>query len=337
MRKIKKETIKTILKNTMLFILTLAFIFVFQTLFGVQNTLLAVSLSVGLVSFPVVDYNIKPFSMTFIIICLYTVTTIVPQFSLYSPWLSLPINFILVVFIIALSHEPELLKPSISFLINFIFLQSMPVTWQEFPPRIIGAITGSILVAIVTLLFWQKRGYGKGEHSRNLKQQVQLCSINRSYIFRMSLGVSLAMWLGLVLHLKKPLWLSIVVMSLTQLEFSETLERIKHRFLGTLVGVILFFIVFQLLVPQEYAMLVILAIGYFGYFMPDYKYKQVINAISALNASLVLLDTPMAITNRILCLIAGIIIVLVIYMFAYLYKKMQRIYRHKRYLEMKKA
>lgn len=334
MHKIKKETIHLIIKNTLLFIMTLTFIFAFQTLFGTSNILLAVSLSVGLVSFPVIDYNIKPMTMTFIIIFLYTLTSIIPQFSLYSPWLSLPINFLLVVIVIALSHEPELLKPSISFLINFIFLQSMPVSLQEFPTRLIGAILGSIFVACITLVFWKKRGYGTSEHSRNLKQQMQLCIINRSYIFRMSLGVSLAMLIGALLHLKKPLWLSIVVMSLTQLEFSETLERIKHRFLGTLVGVVLFFIFFQIIIPKQYAMIVILAIGYFSYFVPEYKYKQVVNAISALNASLVLLDTPMAITNRILCLIGGILIVLVIYMFAYLYKIVKRRYRHKKYLQV---
>ena len=84
-------------------------------------------------------------------------------------------------------------------------------------------------------------------------------------------------------------------MSLTQLEFSETLERIKHRFIGTLIGVVLFFIFFQVLIPQKYAIWVVMLLGYVGFFLPDYKYKQVINAVSALNASLVILDTMTAI------------------------------------------
>ena len=111
-------------------------------------------------------------------------------------------------------------------------------------------------------------------------------------------------------------------MSLTQLEFSETLERIKHRFIGTLIGVVLFFIFFQVLIPQKYAIWVVMLLGYVGFFLPDYKYKQVINAVSALNASLVILDTMTAIETRILCLTAGILIVLMIYLRTKLIRKL---------------
>ena len=58
-------------------------------------------------------------------------------------------------------------------------------------------------------------------------------------------------------------------------------------------------------------MAVILRLGYVSFFTPEYKYKQVVNAVSALNASLVLLDPTVAIINRCLCLLGGISIVLV--------------------------
>lgn len=89
----------------------------------------------------------------------------------------------------------------------------------------------------------------------------------------------------------------------------------------------LFFVFFQLLIPQQYAMLVIMLLGYIGFFLPEYKYKQVINAISALNASLVILDTKTAIENRLFCLVLGIVIVIVIYMLAGTARKVQRIQR----------
>ena len=63
-------------------------------------------------------------------------------------------------------------------------------------------------------------------------------------------------------------------------------------------------------------------LGYVGFFLPDYKYKQVINAVSALNASLVILDTMTAIETRILCLTAGILIVLMIYLMTKLIRKL---------------
>ena len=120
------------------------------------------------------------------------------------------------------------------------------------------------------------------------------------------------MLIGMLLQLKKPLWISIVVMSLTQLDFAETFQRIKHRAIGTVCGAVLFLVLFRVLIPEQYAGVAILAIGYISFFIPEYKYKQVVNAINALNASLVLLDTFTAIENRVLCLLAGIAIVLLL-------------------------
>lgn len=74
----------------------------------------------------------------------------------------------------------------------------------------------------------------------------------------MAAGITIAMFAASMLGLKKPLWISIVVMSLTQLQLNETLTRIKHRAFGTVVGVLVFVVVFQMIVPQQYSMLFIL-------------------------------------------------------------------------------
>ena len=66
-----------------------------------------------------------------------------------------------------------------------------------------------------------------------------------------------------------------------------------------------------------------LLIGYLsGFaFAKQYKYQQILNAINALNASLVLFDSQSAIGNRIFCLFVGIAIVLLINLAVFLWKK----------------
>ena len=167
-------------------------------------------------------------------------------------------------------------------------------------------------MAVITVIKWYWQGHGK--EGRGLKEQIRLCTVRKGYILRMSMGIAAAMFIGMVLHLRKPLWISIVVMSLTQLHYHETLERIRHRFLGNVLGILFFVVVFRMLVPESWAFGMVLFLGYISFFTSEYKYKQIVNAVSAINASLVLLDTSTAIENRLLCLAGGACIVLILYL-----------------------
>lgn len=314
---------KEILHNAFRFMINIGFVMIFQLLFGVENILTGVAIGVGFTMLPKMDLPIRPMTMFLITVVLYTGGGLVGQLALVSPWIAFPCYFAFCILIILLSNEPVEYKTNISFLLCFVFSQAAPVPWNHFMSRCSAVFFGGLFVGFCILISWHRQGYGK--NGRTLKEQIQLCTKNRSYMLRMSLGISIAMVIASLMGLKKPLWISIVVMSLTQLEFSETMERIRHRFIGTMIGVALFFLLFQMLIPQDYAMYFILFLGYLGFFLPDYKYKQIINAISALNASLVLLDGMSAIENRILCLIAGIIIVIIIYLATLVLRKMYRI------------
>lgn len=306
-----KEYGKIMIKNAIPFLVNLIFIMIFSQLFGQENILPAVAIGVGLTMLPLCNLQIKPWAASGIIFVLYVGSVLIGQTALISPVLAFPLNFLFVVLIILLSNEPADMKPSISFLLCFVFSQSTCVPWSQFPMRFLCAVIGSLLVIITCCIFWHRKGFNK--KGRTLTEQIKLCNKNHHYMFRMAFGISIAMLIGMVFHLKKPLWISIVVMSLTQLEFVETLNRMKYRVIGTILGIVLFFLVFQLILPQEYALYVIILLGYLGSFTEEYKYKQAINAVSALNASLVLLDTKEAILDRFLLLLLGIVIVLAIY------------------------
>ena len=308
-----------ILQNAFRFLVNVGFVFVFQMIFGMENTLVGVAIGVGFTMLPMCNLDLKPMTMFLIIVLLYGGSGLIGQVTLINPWLAFIGNFLFVSLIILLSNEPLHSKPNISFLLCFVFAQSTVVKWEQFPMRMMACVIGGLFVGGCVLWRWHSHHYGG---DIGFKEQILRCQKNRSYLLRMSFGIALAMLIGSLLQLRKPLWISIVVMSLTQLEFSETLERIKHRFIGTLIGVVLFFIFFQVLIPQKYAIWVVMLLGYVGFFLPDYKYKQVINAVSALNASLVILDTMTAIETRILCLTAGILILLMIYLMTKLIRKL---------------
>lgn len=304
----KKSFAHSLYVNALQFIFTVGFVMLYQTLFGGENTLVGVAIGVGWTMYPKMELGIRPKSFAIITVFLYCFTALAGNTALLTPWLALILNFIVVVVLLLGSLAPVDIKPSITFLLCFVFAQATPVPLEALPMRLLGALTSSLFVALTTYLYWRHYGYGKD--GMRIKEVIQASSVHKSYILRMAFGLAIAMFIGMWFHLPKPLWISIVVMSLTQVEFHETLERIKHRSFATIVGVIAFIVVFDYIIPQEYAFIVVLLLGYFSYFAPAYKYKQVVNAICAINASLLFLDSLQAIENRFFCLFGGILIVL---------------------------
>ena len=67
----KESLLWKIIHNAFRFLISLAFIIVFQTLFGVENTLLGVAISVGFTMLPMCNLDIKPWTMFWIIVILY--------------------------------------------------------------------------------------------------------------------------------------------------------------------------------------------------------------------------------------------------------------------------
>lgn len=311
--------------NLLRCIFSVLFVTIFQMIFGAENTLVGVAVSVGVTMYPECYTGLRPLSMGIAIVVLITGGGIVSQFYFASPWLALPVNFLFGLLIMTFTSQPAMLQPAIVYLLTFVFAQATAVPMALFKRRLLACLIGGFLVAAITLICWKRRGYGANGHT--LAEHAKQCLEHPGYILRMSTGLSAAMFIGMILHVKKPLWISIVVMSLTQPEYTDTKARIKNRSIGTMCGFIAFIFLLRFLIPERFHIFFILFLGYIGFFTTKYRYKQIINAICALNASLLLLDTPHALLNRALCLVTGIIIVLILWK---LELTIQKIYRKRK-------
>lgn len=294
------------------FLFILGFVTGFQLLFGAENTLIGVAIGVGLTMFPAGYTGVRRGTAGGMIFGLYVAAVLVGQCALLPLWLALPAYALFTVLLLAVSMEPDLLKPSVTFLLCFVFAQSAPVPWERLPLRLAGTACAAGVTALVTMLAWRRRGQG-GADARGLREQIACSVPYRGYILRMALGLTAAMGIAAALGLHKPLWLSIVVMSLTQIEPDEMFPRMKYRALGTLIGAAVFCVLFLGILPDSLHGLAILVIGYLSYFAPAYRYKQIVNTISALYASMTLLQVPAAVCARMLCFAGGLAIVLALY------------------------
>lgn len=309
---------KLFFENTFRFIAMMIFINLYMTLFGPANTLVGVAIAVAFMTYPSLDMNISPIHMAFLIFFLLIGSGLSSASTLFHPAIAFLINTSYIIILLLFTSEPSAYKPYMPFLLCFIFCQSVPVQGQELVLRMTGITVCALGTALYTFLMWKKNGYG--QEPLSLKEQILHSTHHRGFILRLSFGISVAMLLGTVLHIQKPLWISIVVMSLTQIELKDTLLRIKHRTIGTILGILIFIVVFQYLVPPKYVFILVFLIGYINNFIKEYKYTQILNAVNAINASLVMLDTSTAIENRVMCLLCGILIVLIFYVLHFIYQ-----------------
>ncbi len=311
-----------ILTNAVKFAFNVVFAYVYQMIFGPENTLAGVAVNIGFTTLPDMDVGILPLPMCGIIIVLYTLAGIVSQFAYAPIGVAFIVYFLFVVVILLLSSEPIAMKTSISFLLCFVFCQANPVSAERLPIRLLSLFIGGVLVSLWLLFRWKHHGIGK--NGRTLMEQIRFCAKRPGYIFRCALGISTAMVIGMAFGLKRPMWISIVVMSLTQVTFEDTKMRIKYRSMATVLGVAVFSGIMVRFIPPQYAMVFILSIGYLSFFTSQYKYTQIVNAICALNASLFLLDAQTAVVERITWLAVGIVLVLAVWGIEYIIKRFNK-------------
>lgn len=304
----KSKFIGKIKHNTFRFLAMMGFIMAYMAIFGEENTLPGVAIYVGIMMFPKMNTGIKLYDMLIMIATLFIGSGLVAQIGVISPWLALPLNIIYIFITMIVTTEPAPYKMNMVFLLPLLFCQSVPVSIDLFPKRMVGILIATGITVAVTYIEWKKRGYG--EDGRTLKEQIKEGMKYVDVSARMALGVSIAILIAALMNSAKPLWVSIVVMSLTQIDTSDMVDRIKYRTIATVCGIFFFSIVFGYIFPVEYAAILVMILGYVGFFIDEYKYKQFINFISSINASLIIFNAETAMVNRFIGLFMGIVIVL---------------------------
>lgn len=144
------------------------------------------------------------------------------------------------------------------------------------------------------------------------KRNFNINSIRFSYALKIALATSLSGFIMDYFKIPEGRWIMFTVFSLIQPYSENCIIRTKKRIQGTLVGGILVVILFSIAKDQSLRGLIILAAGYIGTYMTDYKYLIVCNTISAIGSAAIIGNVSVLSFNRVLWVIVGTIIALVI-------------------------
>lgn len=145
---------KTIITNTITFIIVMTFVITFKSIFGNENTLIGVATITATLMFLDRDFTGSPLKNTLKFIGVNLLIGLGASLIVISNiWLGLLINFI-VVFIFSYIFTYNLRQPLyVPFGLQYIFLLATPVPLDRLGIRILALIFAALLIMLVQLLF----------------------------------------------------------------------------------------------------------------------------------------------------------------------------------------
>ena len=251
------------------------------TFFGSENNAMTVGLFCILLSIRFVDfgYCIKDSMLNLAIV--FALLLLAPVAAAQvPPLIGFAIHFVAVGTILAMTCiQPEMGNGGL-YGFAYVFLAGNPVTGEAFVNRCWVTLIGFVVCGAI---FYAK--HRKKHQNVRFLQVSGKFSIKNSknrWQLRLSLGVSLLLLIGAIFHLKQWVWAGFACSSLLSY-YSPTgvRERSGHRILGTILGSVAFFVVYQITPPMFHSLFGPLCGVVLG-FCVDYKYKTAINCFSAL-------------------------------------------------------
>lgn len=297
---------KKLFSKLALFIFIMAFIAVFTSVFSAENSYIGVAIVTGLTMFNVIDLYIPYKKSPFLITGLFMLIGVSAYLSNLNPFLGFFINFFTIIIFLTPTSVKMEFKAYMPFILCYIFIQSNPVPDSHMPMRLLSLFVGGLLVSGVYVFYHRKTTYDTSILS--LYKLLNPNTLHFQFIMRMALGEAIAMFLGDFFNIPRYMWIALTIMSLTQPFYANTKERIKYRFAGTIIGALVFSVIFKQVIPDEYLAVCFLILNYIYSFITDYKVQMVFITVNSLNAAMILFDTKTSIFLRIIMICSGIVI-----------------------------
>lgn len=301
--------LKTALDNLKIIVSIVLFISLYNVFFTTENTLIGVGIITALLMFKDVNLKMKRSQGTIVVLIGLILAVILPAFSNINPLLGLLINFIYIFWITYISSERISYKAYIVFALLYVLTEGNPVSGHVLLLRCVSIIIFAVIIAGIYYYNHKKEYPSIREIIKKTNQE------NAAFALKLALSLSLAMFLTDIFNIYKHMWFTITVLSLSQLDLEVTHTRIAQRIIYTLIGSIIYIIVFSILLPDSIITYITLIMGYIYTFIKKYHIQMIFVTISACIANeIYFASTKEIVVTRIILIVSGAI-------FAYLITK----------------
>lgn len=305
-----KITIRRILKNLATVLFLFAFEYGFIALFGNANSMIGVALAAAVLRYLKVDMGLRPLHGALLIFYLFLHAGCFAFISSLNPYVGIVVNLATIYFLLTLSGQQVLAKSYFPFLLCYIFCIGSPVQGTAFGYRMLGLAVGGAIVATVYFICHHKEP--RTTTVVDIVREIHLASTRHQFIVRMTVGLTIAMFIGTIFGMLRPTWISMTVQSLTVPFVMETRKRVIQRMAGTILGGFVFLILFEYLIPESLHGWCLLANIFISLFITDYMCHVLLVTLNILKGGLAFYSAPVSMGMRIAWVLVGTAIVVAV-------------------------
>ena len=322
---------KKFITNTVLFICVLSFVVIFSAIFGKANTLTGIGTMVGFLVLLRKDLTARPGRNFIILLTIYLSLGIFSYLSNLNLIVGFFINFIslsAIGYFLSYDLTKALIVP-IGLL--YLFMHFSPVTGKDFALRMAALAISPCLIMLLQLIIHKKESNMLDDDRSVIKKidppvletkeyhffgkTYHLNPVRLSYSLRIGLLTAITSFFAMFLlnryNIPEGRWMVYTIFSVTQLYSTDCRIRSKQRFIGTLIGGAIIFILFLFIQDTMIRGLLVLLFGYLNTYFTDYRDSIIIITISAVGSSSLSADTGLMVFYRILFVGIGILVALI--------------------------
>ena len=278
----RKLTIALITRAILLLVFSIVFIGPLGSLFGSENSPMAVAIFCILLSVRFVDFGYKTPVALFNFAIIFVILTLAPEFAALCPWyISFFIHLLCFMAIALMTKGNVAMGNSGLFGFCYIYLSGNPVLGSSLINRGLMALTGFIICGLI--YFFKFRKINKEITFTSTIKNFNLKHSDDRMLFRLSLGIAIALTLGQLLKTERAMWVGFACASmLSTYPYNVNLKgRFWERLLGIIGGSALFAAIYLILPPSMHSIMGPLG-GLLIGFAATYHAKTAINCLGAL-------------------------------------------------------
>lgn len=315
---------KKIKSNTILFVIILTFVKIFEAIFGAKNTLVGVTVIIAILVLMQEDLTKKPVQNFISLLLLNLLLGLFAHVSSHNMWIGLILNFVTLSGIGYLFSFNLTKVTIIPFGLQYLFMLYTPVSGSDFSKRILGLIFGAVLIMVVQLIIHRKNNNTKIKESEfDEKEEIykhiqafgktfKIHTVRGAYAIRIGLITAITAFAVAFFNLQHGRWIVFTVFSLTELYSENCKIRSKQRLQGTIIGALIIIVLFMLIKNNTIRGLIVLVGGYLDTYTTNYRDKMICVTMSVVASVSLINGTIITAMERVCYVFIGIILAIIV-------------------------
>ncbi len=298
--------------NTLIFILIVGFVKIFELIFSSTNSIVGVTVIISILVLMRENLTKNPIKNLSLLLLFNIGQGIFTYMANLNMYWGLILNFIALAsvgYLFSFKLNKILVAP---FGLQYLFLLYAPIEASELPKRLLALGIGAILIMVVQFIVNTKNKYPdmNDQLIDFAKHENGAFSIREAYAIRIGIITALATFMVAYFNIDQGCWIVYTVFALTELYSEHCKIRSMQRMEGTLIGVCIILFLFIFIKTPTLRGAIILVAGYLDTYSTNYRDKMIFVTMSVMASVSLTGGTMTTAYLRIICVLIGVVLAL---------------------------